>query len=119
MAAISDLTSTKPVFYEGELWLIGTVETMRPSRFDFLTGKATLVVTGALQVDPAVEPATLYERLDAVHNLGAISCTPDQAAALRARLQIDAGAFEESTEAGDGDEDEASRGMQNIGVLTL
>ena len=119
MGAICKLADTKPIFYEGELWLIGTVETMRPSRFDFLTGKATLVVTGALQVDPGVEPATLYERLDAVHNLGAISCTPDQAAALRARLQIDAGAFEESTEAGDGDENEASRGMQNIGVLTL
>ena len=88
-------------------------------RFDFLSGKATLVITGVLQIDPSVDPATLYERLDAVHNFGVIRCTPDQAAALRARLQIDDGAFDESMELEDGDEDEASPGMQNIGVLTL
>lgn len=119
MGAICNLGNAKPIFYAGELWLIGTEETLRPSRFDFLTGKATLVVTGVLQVDPGVEPATLFERLDAVHNFGVISCTPDQAAALRARLEIDAGAFDESTELVGGDEDEASPGMQNIGVLTL
>ena len=116
MGAICNLANTKPVFYEGELWLIGSEETLRESRFDFLTGQATLVVTGALQIDPSVEPATLYERLHAVHNFGVISCAPDQEAALRARLEIDAGAFSETTEL---DDDEASPGMQNIGVLTL
>lgn len=116
IGAVCKLADTKPIFHEGELWLIGTVETLRQSRFDFLTGTATLVVTGALQVDPEVEPATLYERLDAVHNFGAIRCTPDQEAALRARLEIDAGAFSETTES---DEDDGSPGMQNIGVLTL
>ncbi len=119
MGSICKLADTKPIFYEGELWLVGTEETLRKSRFDFLTGNATLVVTGALQIDSDVEPATLYERLHAVHNLGAISCTPDQAAALRARLQIDDGAFDESSELEGGDEDEATPGMQNIGVLTL
>ena len=74
------------------------------------------MVTGALEIDSDVEPATLYERLHAVHNFGVITCTPDQAAALRARLEIDAGAFSETTGL---DEDEASPGMQNIGVLTL
>lgn len=116
MGAICKLADTKPIFYEGELWLIGTVETLRPSRFDFLTGNATLVVTGVMQIDPGVEPATLYERLHAVHNFGVISCTPDQEAALRARLEIGAGAFAETSES---DEDEGSPGMQNIGVLTL
>ncbi len=119
MGAICKLADTKPIFYEGELWLIGTAETLRQSRFDFLTGNATLVVTGALQIDPGVDPATLYERLDAMHNFGVIRCTPDQEAALRARLEIDDGAFDESTELEDGDEDEASSGMQNVGVLTL
>ena len=119
MGAICNLVETNPIFYEGELWLIGTEETLRHSRFDFLTGNATLVVTGALQIDPGVEPATLYERLHAVHNIGVISCTPDQAAALRARLEVDAGAFSETTELDGGDEDEAVPGMQDIGVLTL
>lgn len=116
MGAICKLADSKPIFYEGELWLIGTVETLRPSRFGFVTGNATLVVTGVLQIDCAVEPATLYERLHAVHNFGVITCTPDQEAALRARLEIDAGAFSETTES---DEDDGSPGMQNIGVLTL
>lgn len=116
MGAICKLADSKPIFYEGELWLIGTVETLRPSRFDFVTGNATLVVTGVLRIDCAVEPATLYERLHAVHNFGVIDCTPDQEAALRGRLEIDAGAFSETTES---DEDDGSPGMQNIGVLTL
>lgn len=116
MGAICKLAEAKPIFYEGELWLIGTEETLRHSRFEFLTGNATLVVTGALQIDLSVEPTTLFERLHAVHNFGVISCTPDQEAALRARLEIDAGAFSETTEL---DDDEASPGMQNIGVLTL
>ncbi|MDE2867431.1 MAG: hypothetical protein OXR64_01490 [Chloroflexota bacterium] len=116
IGAICKLADSKPIFYEGELWLIGTVETLRPSRFDFLKGKATLVVTGVLQIDCDVDPTTLYERLHAVHNFGVISCTPDQQAALRARLEIDAGAFSETTES---EEDEGSPGMQNIGVLTL
>ncbi len=116
MGNICSLVETKAIMFEGELWLIGSEETLRESRFDFLTGNATLVVTGALQIDLSVEPATLYERLHAVHNFGDISCTPDQEAALRARLEIDAGAFSETTEL---DEDEGSPGMQNIGVLTL
>ena len=119
MSTICNLVDTKAILYDGTLWLIDGVETLRQGRFDYLDGQATLVVTGVLQIDPGVEPATLYERVQAVHNMGVISCTPDQAAALQARLETNEGDFSVSTGRPDGEDDDAGPGMQNIGVLTL
>jgi hypothetical protein len=119
MVTICNLVETTAIFYEGELWRIDGEETLRQSRFDFLNGSATMLVTGVLQIEPGVEAATLFERVAAVHNFGVIMCTPDQASALQARLVTNEGEIAASTEGSDGREVEGSPGMQNIGVLTL
>jgi len=119
MGNICNLVETKAILFEGELLWIDGEERLRQSRFDFLDGTATLLVTGVLQIDPDVEPRALYERVPAVHNFGVITCSPDQASALQARLVTDDGQIAASVASEDSDDDEASPGMQNIGVLTL
>lgn len=88
-----NLLETQAYFYEGELWLVDGAERLGASRFEFLDGQATLVVTGSLNVDPEVEPKVLAQRLAKVHNMGAIKCTPAQEGALQARLGVNEGAL--------------------------
>ena len=109
-----DLFNDRVLFYEGKLWSIDGEETLRPQRFDYLEGKLTLLVTGELTIDPAVEPALLAENVGQIANFGAIRCTPGQMSAVQARLNIDEGELIDSTE-----EDLDDLSIGNVGHLTL
>jgi hypothetical protein len=110
-----DLMQTRSVFYEAELWLVEDESELVPSRFDYLEGRATLVVTGELAISPDVEPRVLAERLAKVHNLGEIYCTHEQMGAIQIRLGLSEGELLESTLNFDTEEG----GIGNVGYLTL
>jgi hypothetical protein len=116
MAGKCNLLETQAVFYEGTLWLEENSSTLTSARFDYLEGQATLVVTGAVTVDPQVDPQVLAGRLARVHNLGCIRCTPEQAAALRSRLGLAEGSIDEGT----GEAEEGAEGrVSNANYLAL
>ncbi|MBI1930618.1 hypothetical protein HYR99_41020 [Candidatus Poribacteria bacterium] len=106
---------TQVVFYEGELWLVEGEETLLASRFDYLEGVATLMITGELTIAPDVDPKVLFERLAKVHNLGEIRCTPDQMSAIRARLGLKDGELIDSTQTPTEDDEEEDTGEGGIG----
>jgi hypothetical protein len=117
MSRKCNILETRAIFYEGELWLVDGSEQLSASRFEYLDGKATLVVTGALALDEDVEPGVLANRLVKVHNMGAIKCTPEQRGAIQARLgmnegEIGAGEAEEAPE-------EGARYLGNVNHLVL
>jgi hypothetical protein len=117
MSRKCNILETKALFYAGELWLVDGHEQLSASRFEYLDGKATLVVTGALAVDQDVEPGVLAQRLAKVHNMGAIKCTPEQKGAIQARL----GTNEGTIGAGDEEEEpgEGTRFLGNVNHLAL
>jgi hypothetical protein len=92
-----NLLENSAIFYEGALWLVDGEQTLRAARFDYLDGRATLVVFGELAIDPNVEPRMLADRLASIHNFGQIRCTPEQMGALEARLAVNEGELEDST----------------------
>jgi hypothetical protein len=117
MSQKCDMLATQVIFYEGELWLVDGAEELIASRFEYLDGEATLVVTGALTIDPGVEPKMLAERLAKVHNQGEIKCTPEQKGAIQARLGLNEGPLgepEEQKEAPGG-----GRRLGNVNHLVL
>ncbi len=91
-----NLLETKAVFYEETLWLINGEEHLVASRFEYLEGKATLVVNGELTIDTEVEPKMLAERLVSVHNFGEIVCSTAQRGALDARMGLNEGEIQDS-----------------------
>jgi hypothetical protein len=91
MAQKSDLLQTEAIFYEGRLWLVDGRTRLTEARLTYVEGKATLVVTGRLDLDPEVTPKALVDRLAAVHNLGLITGTADQIAALEFMLRTNEG----------------------------
>ena len=113
-----NLLETQAVFYEGELWLVEDKLDLLASRFDYLEGKATLVVQGKVSVAQDIEPGVLAERLAKVHNFGKIRCTPEQMGAIQARLGTDEGKLEDSTKEGKprGGQENA---IGNVGTLRL
>jgi len=108
-----DLLETRVLFYEGILWLVTGDERLMASRFEYLEGKATLVVEGDLVIDADVEPRMLAERLDKVYNFGDITCTKEQRGALESRLGLNEGDFIDSFQS----DDEVTIG--NVNHLTL
>ena len=115
MSRKCNMLETKAIFYEGELWLVDGGEQLSASRFEYLDGKATLVVTGALAVDDDVEPGVLAQRLAKVHNMGAINCTSEQKGAIQARLGTNEGAIGADEE----EPKEGSRFLGNVNHLVL
>ena len=109
-----NLFEARTIFYEGELWMVDGESDLRPSRFDYLEGKATLVVYGELTIDAETDPKVLAERLAKVHNLGQIRCTPQQMGAIQARLGLSDGELVDATQAEAGED-----GMGNAGYLAL
>jgi hypothetical protein len=109
-----ELLKTKVIFYEGELWLVDGETRLSQSRFDYLEGKAVLVVTGELSLDPALDPKVLASRLSAVHNSGQIRGTLEQIAAIQARLGLSEGELIDT-----GAETEPEEQIGNIGHLVL
>lgn len=93
LAKKCNLLQTEAILYEGELWLIDNESTLYASRFDYLEGKATLVVRGELKLAEDVEPNLLVQHFAKVHNLGEIYCTPAQMSALQVRLGTNKGEF--------------------------
>ena len=91
LAEVCDLLGNQVVFYRGSLWIFESEQTLRASRFDYVEGHATMVVTGELTIDPEIAPKTLADRFAAVHNFGKIVCSTDQMGAIEARLGIDDG----------------------------
>lgn len=88
-----NVLETKSLFYQGELWLIDNPSTLTSARFDYLDGKATLIVHEVLEIEDTLEPKMLADRLDKVHNLCMITATTEQIAALQSRLGTDEGEF--------------------------
>jgi hypothetical protein len=117
MSRKCNILDTQAIFYEGELWLVDGSEQLSASRFEYLDGKATLVVTGALAIDQAVEPGVLAGRLAKVHNTGAIKCTPEQRGAIQARLGLNEGVIG-AGEAGE-EPEEGARHLGNVNHLVL
>jgi hypothetical protein len=109
-----DPLKTKVIFYEGELWLVDGETRLSQSRFDYLEGKAVLVVTGELSLDPALDPKVLASRLSMVHNSGQIRGTLEQIAAIQARLGLSEGELIDT-----GAETEPEEQIGNIGHLVL
>jgi hypothetical protein len=110
------------VFYEGELWLVDDERELKASRFDYLEGKATLVVTGEATLEGAIDPKVLADRLAKVHNLGLIRCTPEQMAAIEASLGMRDGDLKDSTVPEEPEPDEEADGVihiKNANYLTL
>jgi hypothetical protein len=97
LARKCNLLENRVVFYEGALWKVDGEQTLRAARFEYLEGRATLVVFGELTVDADVEPRLLADRLARVHNFGEIRCTPQQMSALEARLGLNEGELKDST----------------------
>ena len=111
-----DMLKTKAIFYEGELWLVDESQELLSSRFDFLEGKATLVVRDSLTISADIDPKLLAERLAKVHNLEEIFCTPGQMGAIQARLGLNQGQLIDSTRE---EEEKDGNRIGNIGHLKL
>ena len=109
-----DLVEDRAVFYEGDLWLFDEEHTLHASRFDYSEGKATVLVTGELRIEPDVEPSILADRFHVVHNLGEIRCSPEQMGAIEARLGICEGELRDSTP-----KEKETFDIGNANVLTL
>jgi hypothetical protein len=112
-----NILETQTIFYDGELWLVDGAEELSASRFEYLTGKATLVVTGALTLDSDLEPKVLADRLAKVHNQGVIKCTPEQRGAIQARLGLNEGLLGAVGE--EGEAEEGIRRLANVNHLVL
>jgi hypothetical protein len=117
LARKTDLTSTQAIAYEGELWLVEKAAEVPASRFEYLEGKATLVVLGELKIDPEVEPRVLAERLAKVHNKKVIRCTKAQMGAIQARLGLNKGTLRDS--AREEEKKAPEEGIGNVGHLKL
>lgn len=89
---------TQITIYEGELWFVDSVLDLAASRFDYLEGKATVIVNGVLTVDPETDAQVLADRLAKVHNYGVIHCAPEQLGAIQARMGINTGVLESVSE---------------------
>lgn len=114
LARKCNLLETQAIFYEGELWLVDAEFDLTASRFDYLEGKATLVVLGELTIDPEIDPKVLVDRLAKVHNFGEIRCTSKQLGAIQARLGVSDGELQDTTRA-----DTADEGVGNVGYLAI
>ena len=84
------------ILYEGELWMVDDDLELVLTRFDFMDGIATVVVTGDLYIDPDIEPQVLADKLTKIHNLGVIHCTKAQMGAIQARMGLNEGAIIDS-----------------------
>jgi len=119
ISAKIDPLKSQLVFYSGELWVIDGNEVLYPSRFDYLTGQATLFVTGRLALDAAVTPEIIQAKINKVHNLGLISANPGQIACLRSRLGKHDGHFEDNTIPPKEEEPSDKDRIGNINILTM
>jgi hypothetical protein len=114
LARKCNLLETKAVLYNGILWQFDDEHTLHPQRFEMVEGKITLLVTGELTLAADIEPAILSERVQKVHNLGEIYCTPAQMSALENQAGLGGGEFIDS-----GQEEESESVIGNTAFLKL
>ena len=122
ITSICDLGAVTAILYSGDLWLEEGDATIAASRFDYLEGKATLVVEGKVALSPDIEPQVLADRLTRVHNFGVIKCTPEQMGAIQARLGTNEGKITNPKPDGESkpDEKDEDKNVINItGVMKL
>ncbi len=119
LASRCNLFETRAVFHPDELWLVQDDQMLDPARFERLQGTATLVVTGELAIDPGVAPSVLAAKLSKVHNLGAISCTPEQRAVLEERLGLREGHIAAGKEEAEEEEQPRPDFIPNVNHLAL
>lgn len=117
LARKTELSSTQAIAYEGELWLVEKTAELPASRFEYLEGKATLVVLGELKIDPQIEAKVLAERLAKIHNKKVIKCTKAQMGAIQARLGLNKGELRDSAQ--EKQKEAPEEGIGNVGHLKL
>ena len=119
LARKCDPLKNRIVFYEGALWLVDDSQTLQASYLSALEGKVTLVVTGELEIAPDIEPEGLSAHLAKVHNLGQISCRPQQMGVIQARLGLHDGALVDSTPKVEEPAEEKAGQIGNANYLAL
>jgi hypothetical protein len=121
LAKKCNLFDTRTIFYDGELMLIDDARQLSPARLSAIKGKASLVVSGELTIDPAVTPATLADHLLKVHNVGRIACTPEQMGIIESLLGLREGELADSTKAKEDKQEQAEKGLfiGNMNSLAL
>jgi hypothetical protein len=92
-----DWLNTRVELYNGALWIVDDERELPEYAFDNQEGKVTLVVCGELRVDPQIDPTVLEDKLDKVHNLGSIWCTPEQMEVILTRSGINEGRLIDAT----------------------
>ena len=97
IAKKTDWTVTQVVLYGGALWIVDDERQLPAYALETLDGVATLVVFGELSLDPAITPEAIAARLAKVHNMGQISCTPEQIAAIEPLLGMRDGDLVDAT----------------------
>ncbi len=117
LAQKCDLLKNQVVFYEGTLWLVDNSRVLHASYLDAQQGKMTLVVTGELSIEADLDEKVLAERLAKVHNLGLIRCTPKQMGVIQARLGLQDGTLQDSTQAVHDEGDDNQIGNANYLAL--
>lgn len=112
-----DTLTTKVHFYEGSLWLVENEMILRPARFAYLQGSASLCVIGSVEIAADVDPQILFERLAGVYNWGEISCRPEQMDAIEAKMVVNEGELADSTpKEEDNQEEDKEDGTYKINV---
>jgi hypothetical protein len=119
LARKGNVFEMRVVFYEGELMLVDDKRHLSAARLGAVTGKATLVVTGELTIDPDVTPQMLGEKVLKVHNLGHIVCTTAQMVVVETHLGLHEGELVDSTRAKAEDEQHAEEGEPGIGNINI
>ncbi len=119
LARKCDMFATRAVFYEGELMLVDDARHLYADRLNQVAGKLTLVVTGELVIDPGVSPQALNEKVLKVHNLGHITCSPDQITVIEAHLGLHEGKVVPLSHPEHADGQETEGGIGNLNILEL
>jgi hypothetical protein len=119
MSQKCNLFENRVIFYEGDLWFIDDSRELQVSRFNYLEGKATLVVQGELRMSGNITPEMITSRITRVHNLGIIWCTPEQMGAIDMLLGLHEGTLIDSTPKKMEEDKEEVMGIGNVNYLAL
>ena len=122
MASKCSLIDNQVIFYEGTLLVVEDTQTLRASRLNAMKEPLTILVSGELTLAPDVTESVLENRLAKVHNLGMISCSPEQRAIIENHLGISEGAFVDNSpneEKAEVTEEEGTKHIGNVNYMTL
>lgn len=83
-----DMLGNRVILYEHSVWYVNNDRQLLAEQFDYVEGAMTIVNRGDLEIAEDVSAETLMAKIDKIHNLGDITCEPDQISAIEARLGI-------------------------------